>query len=92
MAEILTNPDLVSIKEELGIDQNSRLLFVSTEGDTDRKTIGILFGTANIQAKNRLFRRNILKRTRAPALFLVQEFSFLLKFTICLSARRKCSI
>lgn len=37
VAEILTNPDLVSIKEELGIDQNSRLLFVSTEGDTDRK-------------------------------------------------------
>ncbi len=35
--EILSNPSLQDIKDELGIDEHSRLLFVSTEGATDRK-------------------------------------------------------
>ncbi|WKY46870.1 diaminopropionate ammonia-lyase [Eubacteriaceae bacterium ES3] len=34
--EILTNPKFLSIKEELGINENSSLLFISTEGDTDK--------------------------------------------------------
>jgi diaminopropionate ammonia-lyase len=34
--EILTNPELSEYKELLGIDGNSRLFFISTEGDTDR--------------------------------------------------------
>ena len=35
--EILSNPQLGSIKQMLGIDETSRLLFVSTEGATDRE-------------------------------------------------------
>ena len=35
--EILSNPALSSLREELGIDSNSRLLFISTEGATDRE-------------------------------------------------------
>lgn len=35
--EILSNPQLASIKQMLGIDETSRLLFVSTEGATDRE-------------------------------------------------------
>jgi diaminopropionate ammonia-lyase len=34
--EILSNPALSSIKTQLGIDENSKLFFLSTEGDTDR--------------------------------------------------------
>ena len=34
---ILTDTNLVWIKEKLGLDENSRLLFISTEGDTDRE-------------------------------------------------------
>ncbi len=34
---ILLDSDLAHIKEQLGIDENSRLLFISTEGDTDRE-------------------------------------------------------
>jgi diaminopropionate ammonia-lyase len=34
--EILSNPALVSIKTQLGIDENSKLFFISSEGDTDR--------------------------------------------------------
>ena len=34
--EILTNPALASLKERLGIDATSVLLFVNTEGDTDK--------------------------------------------------------
>ena len=37
VAEILTNPDLVDLKKELGLDENSRVLFFSTEGDTDKE-------------------------------------------------------
>jgi diaminopropionate ammonia-lyase len=36
-ASILTNPNLAGIKEKLGLDENSRLLFISTEGDTDQE-------------------------------------------------------
>ena len=34
--EVLSNPALFSIKAQLGIDGSSKLLFLSTEGDTDR--------------------------------------------------------
>lgn len=37
VAEIMTNPALASIREQLKLDGNSRVLFISTEGDTDRK-------------------------------------------------------
>lgn len=36
MAAILTEPKLADLKQELGLDENSRVLFFSTEGDTDR--------------------------------------------------------
>ena len=36
-AEVLLNPKLASLKESLGLDQNSRILCFSTEGDTDRE-------------------------------------------------------
>ena len=34
--DVLSNPALSSIKTQLGIDGNSKLFFLSTEGDTDR--------------------------------------------------------
>lgn len=37
VAEILTNPELAYIKEALKLDEQSRVLFFSTEGDTDRE-------------------------------------------------------
>jgi len=37
MAAILTEPELAGIKEELGLDENSRVLCFSTEGATDRE-------------------------------------------------------
>lgn len=37
VAEIMTNPGLSQMKERLGLDENSRVLFFSTEGDTDRE-------------------------------------------------------
>ena len=37
MAAILTEPDLLPLKQELGLDETSRVLFFSTEGDTDRE-------------------------------------------------------
>ena len=37
VAEIMTNPDLAHIKAQLGLDESSRVLFFSTEGDTDRE-------------------------------------------------------
>ena len=36
VAEILTNPALSHLKQALAINETSRLLFFSTEGDTDR--------------------------------------------------------
>ncbi len=35
--EILTNPVMSDLKEKLGIDESSVLLFVNTEGDTDKE-------------------------------------------------------
>jgi diaminopropionate ammonia-lyase len=35
VASIMSDPDLEDIREELGIDEDSRLLFFSTEGATD---------------------------------------------------------
>jgi len=37
MAAILTEPELANLKQELGLDETSRVLFFSTEGDTDRE-------------------------------------------------------
>ena len=37
MAAILTEPELAGLKQELGLDETSRVLFFSTEGDTDRE-------------------------------------------------------
>lgn len=37
VAEIMTNPGLAWLKEKLQLDKNSRVLFFSTEGDTDRE-------------------------------------------------------
>ena len=34
---LLLNPELTAMKEQLGLDGNSRLLFISTEGDTDKQ-------------------------------------------------------
>ena len=36
-AAILTEPELAEIKQELGLDETSRVLFFSTEGATDRE-------------------------------------------------------
>ena len=36
-ANILLDEELADIKEQLGLNENSRLLFISTEGDTDRE-------------------------------------------------------
>lgn len=37
MAAILTEPELAELKQELGLTETSRVLFFSTEGDTDRE-------------------------------------------------------
>lgn len=37
VTEILRNPELKDFKEQLQLDANSRILFFSTEGDTDRE-------------------------------------------------------
>lgn len=37
VAEIMTNPALAEIRDKLGLNETSRVLFFSTEGDTDRK-------------------------------------------------------
>ena len=34
---LLLNPELTAMKEQLGLDENSRLLFIITEGDTDKQ-------------------------------------------------------
>ena len=36
VAEIMTDPELAHIREMLGLDRSSKLLFFSTEGATDR--------------------------------------------------------
>ncbi|TWH80562.1 diaminopropionate ammonia-lyase [Sedimentibacter saalensis] len=36
VAEIMTNPHLKDIKEKLNLDEHSKILFFSTEGDTDK--------------------------------------------------------
>lgn len=37
VANILTREDLADLKEKLHLDENSRILFISTEGDTDKE-------------------------------------------------------
>ena len=36
VAEVLTNPELTDLKQELALNSESRILCISTEGDTDR--------------------------------------------------------
>ena len=35
LVEIITNPELADLKKELKLDENSKVLLFSTEGDTD---------------------------------------------------------
>jgi diaminopropionate ammonia-lyase len=35
--EILLNPKYKSLKDKMGLDENSSLLFFNTEGDTDKE-------------------------------------------------------
>ena len=37
VAEIMTNPELADLKNQLGLDETTRVLFFSTEGDTDKE-------------------------------------------------------
>ena len=37
VTEVLTNPALAEVKKQLQLDENSRILCFSTEGDTDRE-------------------------------------------------------
>lgn len=37
VSKLMTDPDLASIKEQLGLDENSVVLCISTEGDTDKE-------------------------------------------------------
>ena len=37
VSNILLREDLAELKEKLGLDENSRVLFISTEGDTDQE-------------------------------------------------------
>ncbi|RGZ00095.1 diaminopropionate ammonia-lyase [Clostridium sp. AM58-1XD] len=37
VAEIMTNPDLADLREKLKLDENAKVLFFSTEGDTDKE-------------------------------------------------------
>lgn len=47
---VLTDDSLVDLKGKLGLDENSRLLFISTEGDTDKELIELT--QKMIQAKS----------------------------------------
>lgn len=38
IANVLTRNDLKELKEQLKLNENSRILFISTEGDTDKET------------------------------------------------------
>lgn len=37
VAEIMRNPGYADVREKLGLDENSKVLFFSTEGDTDKE-------------------------------------------------------
>ena len=37
VSEILRNPEYAGIKEKLGLNEHSRILFFNTEGDTDQE-------------------------------------------------------
>ena len=37
VAEVMGNPARARLREQLGLDENSRVLCISTEGDTDRE-------------------------------------------------------
>ena len=37
LQEVLTDPDLEELKKRLGLDENSIILCISTEGDTDKE-------------------------------------------------------
>lgn len=45
VAELMTNNELVDIREKIGLDKNSVVLCISTEGDTDKENYNkIVFG------------------------------------------------
>ena len=48
---LMNDPKLESFRKELGLGQDSVVLCLSTEGDTDKETIGILYGTDGIVTK-----------------------------------------
>ena len=48
MAAILTEPELADLKQKLGLDENSRVLFFSTEGDTDRENYRKIVWNGNL--------------------------------------------
>ena len=51
VAELMTDPDLADLRGALGLDGNSRVLFFSTEGDTDRENYRAIL-------ENRRFAKN----------------------------------
>ena len=43
-ARLLLEPDLAAYRKELGLDDRSRILVISTEGDTDRENYRRILG------------------------------------------------
>jgi diaminopropionate ammonia-lyase len=51
VAEIMRNPALKEMKEKLKLNENSTVLFFSTEGDTDKESYKSIVWDGNYQAK-----------------------------------------
>ncbi|GAA0679572.1 MULTISPECIES: diaminopropionate ammonia-lyase [Clostridium] len=51
VAEIMRNPELKEIKEKLKLDENSKVLFFSTEGDTDGESYKSIVWDGKYQRK-----------------------------------------
>ena len=51
VAEIMRNPELKDIKEKLKLDENSKVLFFSTEGDTDKESYKSIVWDGKYQRK-----------------------------------------
>ena len=51
VAEIMSNPRLNEIKQQLQLNQDSRVLFFSTEGDTDRENYKAIVWDGKYPAK-----------------------------------------
>lgn len=50
LAELMTNSKYATCRETLGLDQNARVLLISTEGDTDKENYNRIVNTQNIPA------------------------------------------